>query len=82
MKRKAMTMTMITMAVALAIGAISSQSIAWKIPVTQSAWPAPVGHRQPRAEDLAANMQPSPSDHKQQQLDEFFGRKLMICRDC
>ena len=77
-----MTMTMITMAVALAIVAISDQSIAREIPVTQSAWPAPVGHRQPRAEDVSASIQPSPSDHKQQQLDEFFGRKLMICRDC
>ncbi len=75
-------MTMITMAVALAIGAISSQSIALKIPVTQSAWPAPVGHRQPRAEDVPASMQPSPFDHKQQQLDKFFGWKLMICSDC
>jgi hypothetical protein len=80
MKRKAMTM--ITIAVALAIGAISDQSIAWEIPVTQSAWPAPVGHRQPRAEDVPASMQPSSFDHKQQRLDKFFGRKLMICRDC
>jgi hypothetical protein len=70
------------MAVVFAIAAISDQLIARKIPMTQSAWPAPVGHRQPRAEDVPANVQQSPSGLKQQQLDTFFGRKLMICREC
>ena len=69
-------------AVVFAIAAISDQLIAREIPVTQSAWPAPVGHRQPRAEDVPANVQQSPSGLKQQQLDRFFGRKLMICREC
>ena len=38
-------------------------------------WLAPVGHRQPRREDV-------PRERQQQLLDKGIDRKLIICRDC
>ena len=38
-------------------------------------WLAPVGHRQPRREDV-------PRERQQQLLDKEIDRKLIICRDC
>jgi hypothetical protein len=43
-----------------------------------SAWPAPVGHSQPRAGDILL----SPSTAEQQALDRALDEKLKICRGC
>jgi hypothetical protein len=48
--------------------------------VTLVAWPAPVGHRQPRIVDIPAGgpaLQPEPD-----MLDRSLSRKLTICRGC
>lgn len=44
-------------------------------------WLAPVGHRQPRRDDVP---QPFTSawERQQQQLDQELNRKLIICRGC
>src|SRR5580704_9203372 len=41
-------------------------------------WLAPVGHRQPRREDVPQNEASSARERQQQLLD----KKLIICRDC
>ena len=41
-------------------------------------WLAPVGHRQPRREDVPENEASSARERQQQLLD----KKLIICRDC
>ena len=43
-----------------------------------SAWPAPVGHSQPRAADVPL----SPSLAGQEALDRALDEKLRICRGC
>jgi hypothetical protein len=45
-------------------------------------WLAPVGHRQPRREDVPQNEASSARERQQQLLDKEIGRKLIICRDC
>jgi hypothetical protein len=50
-------------------------------------WPAPVGHHQPRAKDVSANMHLSPVDEERRKLDEALvdralDGKLTICRRC
>jgi hypothetical protein len=67
-------------ACALALAAIAARADAQppaRSPTIKAAWQAPVGHRQPRAEDvqLADPLAPSPAD---QELD----RALQICRGC
>jgi hypothetical protein len=51
--------------------------------VSRTAWPAPVGHRQPRAEDIPAEG-PKKSDYDAQleRLDRALDGKLKICRGC
>jgi hypothetical protein len=44
--------------------------------------PAPVGHRQPRASDLPANIQKSESDAREEQVNRELNKKLRICRNC
>jgi hypothetical protein len=43
---------------------------------------APVGHRQPRADDVPANTQLSPGEFEQRRLDQDLDRRLIICRRC
>jgi hypothetical protein len=45
-------------------------------------WPAPVGHRQPRVEDIPQGVSQNASAAEQERLDRVLGRKLMICRGC
>jgi hypothetical protein len=44
-------------------------------------WLAPVGHRQPRRDEVAPSEVVSTTEH-QQQLDQELNRKLKICRGC
>jgi hypothetical protein len=43
-----------------------------------SAWPAPIGHSQPRAADIPL----LPSLAEQEALDRALDEKLRICRGC
>jgi hypothetical protein len=43
---------------------------------------APVGHRQPRTDDVPANTPLSPSEFEQRRLDQDLDRRLIICRRC
>jgi hypothetical protein len=49
-------------------------------PVTMIAWPAPVGHRQPRAWEVPAD-NPT-SQPRLDLLDRELTRKMTICRGC
>ena len=48
--------------------------------VTMVAWPAPIGHRQPRVVDIPTSNSASPS--QLDMLDKALDRKLTICRGC
>jgi len=51
--------------------------------VSRTAWPAPVGHRQPRAEDIPAEgPKKRDSDVQLERLNRALDGKLMICRGC
>jgi len=43
---------------------------------------APVGHRQPRASDVPANVQKTEADLRQEKQARELDRKLRICRNC
>jgi len=43
--------------------------------------PAPVGHRQPQAKDVAPAEMP-PADQATRELDKALEKKLTICRGC
>ena len=45
-------------------------------------WLAPVGHRQPRREDVTQNEASSARERQQQLLEKEIDRKLIICRGC
>ena len=45
-------------------------------------WPAPVGHRQPRASDIPADTQRTAEQERQLQRDREIDKKLWICRGC
>ena len=45
-------------------------------------WPAPVGHRQPRASDIPSGVQKNASDAWLEQLNRRLDRDLRICRGC
>jgi hypothetical protein len=48
-----------------------------------SAWPAPVGHSQPRARDIPLGISVVPSRTEQEALgDRAIDEKLNICRGC
>ena len=46
-------------------------------PVRSRVWPAPVGHRQPRAADVIGV-----ADNIDQLDDSFIDRRINICRGC
>jgi len=51
--------------------------------VSRTAWPAPTGHRQPRAEDIPAEgPKKSEFDVQLERLDRALDGKLRICRGC
>lgn len=43
-------------------------------------WPAPVGHRQPRAVDIPASVPKDESDMRIERLNREVERRLQICR--
>jgi hypothetical protein len=43
---------------------------------------APIGHCQPRADDVPANVQRSPSEFEQRRMDQELDGRLIICRGC
>jgi hypothetical protein len=45
-------------------------------------WRAPVGHFQPRRDDVPRVEEVSRWEHQQQQLDQELDHKLVICRGC
>jgi hypothetical protein len=45
-------------------------------------WPAPVGHRQPRMNDLLSGMRISGHGSEDDWLDQELDGKLRICRGC
>jgi hypothetical protein len=47
-----------------------------------SAWPAPVGHFQPRARDIPFGVSVSPSRSEQEAFDREIDERLKICRGC
>lgn len=47
-----------------------------------TAWPAPVGHCQPRRRDVTAGFEPSASRAEQDTLEPDIGPQLKICRGC
>ena len=51
----------------------------WTISV---AWPAPVGHFQPRAPGIPVGIPLSPTREEQEALDRALDDKLKICRGC
>jgi hypothetical protein len=48
--------------------------------VTMVAWPAPIGHRQPRAVDILVNGRAWQVEVDK--LDRSLDRRLQICRGC
>ena len=48
----------------------------------EAAWPAPLGHFQPRASDIPTGIPLSPSRAEQESLDRDIDEKLKICRGC
>jgi hypothetical protein len=47
-----------------------------------TAWPAPVGHCQPRRRDIPTDFGPSASRAEQETLEGDIARQLEICRGC
>jgi hypothetical protein len=47
-----------------------------------SVWPAPTGHRQPRAADIPANIPKDDFDERLEQIHRELDRKVQICRGC
>jgi hypothetical protein len=43
---------------------------------------APIGHCQPRADEVPANVQLSPSEFELRRMDQELDRRLIICRGC
>ena len=58
----------------------SDQSGRYELPST--VWPVPVGHRQPRAADIPANVPKDEFDSRLEQIHRDLDRKLQICRGC
>jgi hypothetical protein len=45
-------------------------------------WPAPVGHRQPKAADVPKDASKNSADEPREKRDREIGPLLQICRDC
>ena len=65
---------------AVAVSAVHAETgTPWMI---AAAWPAPVGHFQPRPGDIPTGIPLSPSRAEQENLDRDLDEKLRICRGC
>jgi hypothetical protein len=51
-------------------------------PLRSTPWLAPIGHRQPRADEVPVTPGSHTADAEQARLDAELTRKLMICRGC
>jgi hypothetical protein len=68
---------------ALTVAAHRADAHAPAAPRTISvAWPAPVGHFQPRAPDIPIGTPLSATPEEQETLDRALDDKLKICRGC
>src|SRR5262249_3287275 len=63
-------------------GAGAAGQVAAARPVIEVAWPAPVGHFQPRARDIPVGVYASPEQAEQDAQDRALDEKLKICRGC
>ncbi len=52
------------------------------VDTTRLPWQAPVGHRQPRAENVSGGTQVSSLGEEQRRLEMALAAKLTICRGC
>jgi hypothetical protein len=66
----------------LLVLAATANPAAARTPWIEAAWPAPVGHFQPRAGDIPSGIPLSPSRAEQETLDRALDEKLRICRGC
>jgi hypothetical protein len=66
----------------LALATVADRAAARPPFTIEAAWPAPVGHFQPRAADIPIGIPLSPSSAEQQALDRALDEKLKICRGC
>ena len=71
-----------TVALLLAAASMGAAPSPWPGDLIKIAWPAPVGHFQPRAADIPADIPLSPSLQEQDALDRELDAKLKICRGC
>jgi hypothetical protein len=67
---------------AAAPDALAREQAAGTGAIGATVWPAPVGHRQPRAADIPAATTKHASDAEQERRDRALDRRLRICRGC
>ena len=60
-----------------ALAAIADRTHGAALPMLDVVWSAPVGHRQPRAQEIPPGIDLSPS-----RVDRDLDRSLQICRGC
>lgn len=68
-------------AAALASNSFADTSHTDQSPLSRP-WPAPVGHHQPRTEDIDRSGPVSDSERQLQEWDRAIDGKLSICRGC
>ena len=66
----------------LALPATAARTEASTSRTIEVAWPAPVGHFQPRAGAVLTGIPRSPSRADQEALDRALDERLRICRGC
>jgi hypothetical protein len=64
------------------IAAVAMSAARADAQIVEAAWPAPVGHFQPRAGDIPTGIPLSPSRAEQESSDRALDEKLRICRGC
>jgi hypothetical protein len=68
---------------AFAQTASSSSGVSRSDSAAKSSVPqAPVGHRQPRASDIPANIPKTEADLREERANRELDKKLRICRNC
>jgi hypothetical protein len=74
--------TMLLVCFAASIAVASHSDAQARPSATPIAWPAPVGHSQPRARDIPPGISVAPSRSERDALDRVLDEKLQICRGC
>ena len=72
---------LITAATALASGAVAQESATTPTPPVRERWEAPVGHRQPRVQDLPSKAQQTEGSRSKGET-ELDDKLKSICRGC